>query len=945
MATFGYVDVNGQPILGATDGSHGILIVLAKYPLVESGNVSKITIYMRGFYGSNYTLQLALYDSAFNLLAVTETKTFPSDTVNSWVDFNIVDANGQPSTVALSPSLYWLAYRSSATGNLVHRYNPAPVGTASVAATSYYATFPASLAANYKDYYDRHISVYATYTPTVAPPPSWSLNIVADPAMGNTTPTAGLYVGIPYDAPVLVSASPLAGFDFAGWTLDGVPMGTATSITVEPYTDGLQHELIANFSPIVPKTYTLTIINNGLGTTNPTGTLTNRVDTALVVEVTSGINMSWNLNGTPYTSANSFSILANTMVAGSVNTLTASFATPPTVVLPASASGLINTTIAITATPSGGSGLYMSYDWYVDGVYYTTTTTPLLDYPSGSQSGTASVRVTVTDSQSQTSALSNACVVTISELVSGTFGKTTVGALFAGFGQGPLYVVGTKYTLPVVADVTSIGLRIGTIWGFVSPSHARTAIYDANKNLIAISEEVTFLTAPPESTNPEPTIFPFATPVRLQPGDYYLVYRYDAGPTGTGGRLVTFHDTLADTTDLRTIVDSGSEAPYPSFPSPIIMWYEEYAAEISIFANYGAVAAWNVTISVSPVGSGTTDPTIGSWSVPSGQGLTATATPTGNYVFDHWEFDGVPTTMPIPAQADDTSHTLVAIFTAVITKPTVVLPSSASGLVDTAIAIAASPSGGSGLYTSYDWYVDGTLYATTATPSLGFTSSQAGTFNLTVVVTDTQPQTSNPSNVCVITITAPANPLLTLLVSPSGTGTTSQNPAPPYIIGDQVTISVVIADPANYAFLHWIKEDGSELSASQTASIIMDTNHTYTAVLEQIGHPTLTLSATTGGVLAVTQEPRPPPYNTGDVVAITATPSKGYRLAGWLRDGIPYVDGSGDPLANPITITLDASHTLTAVFELATVEAGFPWWMVAVGTVAVVGGAYALSRK
>jgi PKD repeat protein len=75
--------------------------------------------------------------------------------------------------------------------------------------------------------------------------------------------------------------------------------------------------------------------------------------------------------------------------------------------------------------------------------------------------------------------------------------------------------------------------------------------------------------------------------------------------------------------------------------------------------------------------------------------------------------------------------------------------------------------------------------------------------------------------------------------------------------------------------------------------------------------PTLTVGATTGGSAVASH---PPPYTIDEVVSVTATPATDYVLDGWLRDGIAYVDSTGNPLANPISITLDTSHTLTAVF-------------------------------
>ncbi|MCB5179813.1 InlB B-repeat-containing protein [Streptomyces antimicrobicus] len=50
------------------------------------------------------------------------------------------------------------------------------------------------------------------------------------------------------------------------------------------------------------------------------------------------------------------------------------------------------------------------------------------------------------------------------------------------------------------------------------------------------------------------------------------------------------------------------------------------------------------------------------------------------------------------------------------------------------------------------------------------------------------------------------------------------------------------------------------------------------------------------------------PYKPGTVVAVTATPASGYRLAAWIYDGRQY--GPNDQ----VNVTMDAAHTLGAVF-------------------------------
>ena len=72
---------------------------------------------------------------------------------------------------------------------------------------------------------------------------------------------------------------------------------------------------------------------------------------------------------------------------------------------------------AFTATASGGSGNYTSYQWYVDGVAQSNQTASTFSY-SPASSGTHSITATVTDSLGATSARSTAATVTVPSLFS-----------------------------------------------------------------------------------------------------------------------------------------------------------------------------------------------------------------------------------------------------------------------------------------------------------------------------------------------------------------------------------------------------------------------------------------------------------------------------------------------------------------------------------------------
>jgi len=83
------------------------------------------------------------------------------------------------------------------------------------------------------------------------------------------------------------------------------------------------------------------------------------------------------------------------------------------------------------------------------------------------------------------------------------------------------------------------------------------------------------------------------------------------------------------------------------------------------------------------------------------------------------------------------------------------------------------------------------------------------------------------------------------------------------------------------------------------------------SVVQAAGAPsvfTLTVSSSNGSVAV---SPNKASYNAGEVVTLTATPSKGYKFTGWSGDGCT---GS----QNSCTLTMDANKAVTAMFDLTT---------------------------
>lgn len=214
---------------------------------------------------------------------------------------------------------------------------------------------------------------------------------------------------------------------------------------------------------------------------------------------------------------------------------------------------------------------------------------------------------------------------------------------------------------------------------------------------------------------------------------------------------------------------------------------------------------------------------------------------------------------------------------------------SGGPVVVTRVLTIGSASGGStspaaGSYPE----TDGSIVSVTATPSSGYSFTiwtldgvNAGNAN-PIVVTMSADHTLTP----VFTVIPPVTRTLTISSSPSNGGTTSPV-AGAYSEPDGALVTITAAPNVGFALDHWVVD----------GVIVSDTTFT------------LTISAATGGTTSSTPQP---PYLQGQVVQVTAQPSSGYVFSNWL------LDGANAGSANPISITMNADHTLTPVFSVVT---------------------------
>jgi hypothetical protein len=145
-----------------------------------------------------------------------------------------------------------------------------------------------------------------------------------------------------------------------------------------------------------------------------------------------------------------------------------------------------------------------------------------------------------------------------------------------------------------------------------------------------------------------------------------------------------------------------------------------------------------------------------------------------------------------------------------------------------------------------------------------------------------------------------------LVIAVVGSGTTS--PAPGTYMYEADTVVPVDAIPdSGWMLDHW-ELDAANAGAADPIDVAMNANHTLTAffVEEPTGQFELVIAVVGSG----TTSPAPGAYlyDAGTVVPVDAIPDSGWMLDHW------ELDAANAGAADPIDVTMNANHTLTAFF-------------------------------
>lgn len=464
--------------------------------------------------------------------------------------------------------------------------------------------------------------------------------------------------------------------------------------------------------------------------------------------------------------------------------------TPPTVsIAPTSWTMNVGQSHDFTATASLGSGVYNSYQWYIDTVAQIGQTAQTFSY-SPSSAGTVQITVTVTDSFGITSAQSLPASVIVNT------------ALVAPTASADLSTIDQGQTSQLTSTAVSTGTSPYTYqWMQKAPGDAAFSII----------------------TSANTPSYNFAT----------------TGSTATG------------TWQFELMVTDNVGQQVPSNPVPVTVNTALVAPTVS--ANPQQINPGESSSLTSTAVTTGTSPYTYQWAqmapggsfidIPGANSNAYTFVTTGSTTIGIWSFR---------LQVTDNTGAAVSSLAATVTvgNPISVTLSPTSWTMDIGQSkiFTATPSGGSGVYTGYQWYVDGVPQGGQTAQTFNYSPLSAGTKSITVTVSDNQGHTSPQSLAASVTVAA--SPIVTV------------TPAGPFLmdVGQQRTFTATPIGGIGTIHYSWFV-DGSAAPGGTDS-----TTYLYTAA--GIASHQITCRITDSASIPVTS-----PISTAVSIAVAASPT------------------------------------------------------------------------
>ncbi len=311
-------------------------------------------------------------------------------------------------------------------------------------------------------------------------------------------------------------------------------------------------------------------------------------------------------------------------------------------------------------------------------------------------------------------------------------------------------------------------------------------------------------------------------------------------------------------------------------------------------ANFAPSEQYTLTLSVSPNGTGSTTPAVGTHSYNYNQVVTISATPQTDYVFKEWLGDVADRNSAQTTVKINGDKNVTAVFEAKVPD-----------YYQLTMRVSPTNTGSTSPTAGTHNYAPGSVVTISAIPASGyhFVSWSGDVADPTSITTTV---TMNATKTVTANFEAGHSEYkFTIDVYPAVGGTT--NPAIGSYYHSQGTVINISASPnAGYEFDYWTGDVAAPYHQSTTVTI--DSDKSVIAHFKQKTKYTLTMakSPVEGGTVipAVGQHE----YNQGAVVTIQATPEPGYDFLRW--------DGEvSDLYSMTTTVTMDKNKTVTAIFQ------------------------------
>ncbi len=527
------------------------------------------------------------------------------------------------------------------------------------------------------------------------------------------------------------------------------------------------------------------------------------------------------INGTgiSYSEAN---VVANGTVFKNITLIDAAFT-------PGSATLDIGQTQQFTASPTGGSGNYTSYTWYVNDVVTSTQTTPTFSF-SPTATGTYTITAVVTDNVSATSYRSTVSNITVNSALGAPnasvshamidLGQTaTLNSTAVSTGTSPyLYQWYSKApnassfqsisgaTSPSYMFVTSNSTLLG-VWSFALyvTDNASSPVTVAS-NLVSVT-----VNAPPAvSVAPAPATLDVGTNAVFTAtpsgGSAPLHYQWflDGLAVGDDSSTYTYSAMLGEHTIYVNLTDSANPPLWALSSVGAVSVNPALVAPVASVSTIAVDQGQSFTLTATASSAGTPPYSYqwfakapgGSFSPISGATsdsytfVTSTSTALGLWSFQVNALDSA--TVSGTAASNVVSVT-VNVLPTVSVSPT----SKALNLMQSQL-FTATPSGGSGVYLTYQWYVNGQVQAGQTGSTFTYSFLSTGTYLVISTVTDSFSVTSAQS----ATVTVTVNPALAAPMPMSSSASIMQ--------GDSSTLTVSVSTGTpSYTYLWYSMMPGT----------------------------------------------------------------------------------------------------------------------------------------